>query len=912
MLSDSDSYMYKCLTCFRAHYRLARTKITRTRVAKYWTSLQRLFNDSVTNTWTRIARPTIELCQGYIVRLQESHSFPGCDYGSSTWGRIDEINMEEAELVVELFDPNMLAIRLAVLPFNSTFIEWYKASMLTHRYQELNTKQVPTKSRNSSNDDMRRDSALTSLVGHAVRNDVIEAKEVEKPGIESVTDGFYVSVSINGNIEKCGQVMSIDPHTRILRVVFYDDEIERIEDVPYDHPFLVWYKETMSTAARIHPFRPRLNRSIGFEVALTDEKGDIIDRGKVCDYNVDENTVTVRFQAMNRFTGGNVAGPDRKDIIAETFVFDDDRLVWYHSMRFESNLVRPPLRLARGFTVHVKATDTKVIESEYYVGIVHGVDEDRNMIAVKYEEEPPKPLAAGKGGKAQLVPKVAPRSKEPVVEWVDYDSPDVAWMVSPRVAIQRSTVARPRLDDAIGYAVEVMSTLPDSVEGDFFQGIITSVNAVKMQVVIRFLSLSDEDGQEMIDEEAYPYDSVDIAWVGTPIPWIDSAVERPELSKSVGYGVAVRKFGSARSTQRRAVRCGDRQRCGAVDGGTVGDGDHCGDGEYDNRLDDRVDYVEGVVQFADVKANTITVLLRADASSSTGPAPLPVTQIFSYESRDIAWMSLPPKKAQSTCPMPEFEKALGYVVDVRVDDWSKWHRPGGAAKEDNNYIRGMVASLKGHKDMQMLGIRLLAVDSETEPSNSSSGVSDKILNSTTLKYYSYGSEAVVWIREPRSPLEQSLVPRPRSALDALGYVVEVPADAATRYFSLIVIADCLILMDACIYCISSSPCLVILAVACYSLAPSPPPPRPLPMVHRTVPRCAALCILGSPSNTENICEAKLSRSIRRRTISCGFSLNIIKFPERKETRTRQMLLSFLSYRTKFGGYPPSTRASTPK
>jgi hypothetical protein len=140
---------------------------------------------------------------------------------------------------------------------------------------------------------------------------------------------------------------------------------------------------------------------------------------------------------------------------------------------------------------------------------------------------------------------------------------------------------------------------------------------------------------------------------------------------------------------------------------------------------------------------------------------------------------------------------------------------------------------------------------------------------------SFDSEDVFWMEEPKPFGLKSIIARPSHINEVIGCTVAVPAcgrtvfssqqdhdterdpnldseygdyfvavvasvnveaaDADTRYLSLISFAECLILMDVCVFCyISSSPCPFYVAVACYAC--HRPPSSALPP-YRTALRC---------------------------------------------------------------------------
>ena len=119
--------------------------------------------------------------------------------------------------------------------------------------------------------------------------------------------------------------------------------------------------------------------------------------------------------------------------------------------------------------------------------------------AVIWSRAPSKPVKT---------PPATPREAEPVEVAAAAPEGDAsaAAMSSPRVE-------RPALKKAVGYTVEVPSTLPDAQEGDHCVGVVVSVDKKKNTITVCF---DDPIGETPVDVEVHQYDSSAVIWSRAP------------------------------------------------------------------------------------------------------------------------------------------------------------------------------------------------------------------------------------------------------------------------------------------------------------------------------------------------------------------------------------------------------------
>lgn len=78
-----------------------------------------------------------------------------------------------------------------------------------------------------------------------------------------------------------------------------------------------------------------------------------------------------------------------------------------------------------------------------------------------------------------------------------------------REPVTITKLSRPSIDDAIGYVVEVPSTLPDAQPGDFLFGVVSSINKSANSITIRF-SVRTADTDDYFEDHSF--DEPGIVW----------------------------------------------------------------------------------------------------------------------------------------------------------------------------------------------------------------------------------------------------------------------------------------------------------------------------------------------------------------------------------------------------------------
>ena len=263
----------------------------------------------------------------------------------------------------------------------------------------------------------------------------IELNEVPRPPLEQAKDGFIVSFAAPDagldEPDRVGHVRDIDVKKRLILVAFSDQQLDptspRLEPLPYEHPHLTWFCDTLYqhkqrvVAARklvkqlSKVPRPTLAKAVGFtvEVISTEEEAEVGDFfvGKVVSVNRQQQTICVQFEGEE---GEKEGEGDFEDL---PYLSKDIAWITAPDVPVAADLSfvkRPALASAVGYSVEVRADHEEADHEDMYIGTVVRVDEKKNTFTVAFEVDADDAEA------------------EPDEETFDYASLLVAWMAPPK------------------------------------------------------------------------------------------------------------------------------------------------------------------------------------------------------------------------------------------------------------------------------------------------------------------------------------------------------------------------------------------------------------------------------------------------------------------------------------------------
>lgn len=261
-----------------------------------------------------------------------------------------------------------------------------------------------------------------------------------------------------------------------------------------------------------------------------------------------------------------------------------------------------------GHLVEVKSTDPDAEPGDMFSGVVIAADSRASTVRVLYDSsEGRKQATAGDGaGQAADAP-----DEEEDYEDLPWMSPDILW-VKPETdpIIPNIDSRRPRtLGDAVGLHVDVLSHEPDAVDGDYFSGVVISVDNAKQTIRVLF------DGEDNGDD-----DFEDIPWNSQDIHWLTDESLRGRDALSLGDSVSL--IGPAQDANHRPATVSE-----AV-GRTVKVG---------------AEFMTGEVVSVDAKSSAVWVVFNTVAN-----APAPVQVKIHWKSPHIEWLDS--KVAAPTTP----------------------------------------------------------------------------------------------------------------------------------------------------------------------------------------------------------------------------------------------------------------------
>ena len=467
--------------------------------------------------------------------------------------------------------------------------------------------------------------------GDPSEEEVLEINQSANPALEDIRNGtFFVSYpKKGGEAERCGQVLSADLQKRTLSV-YYQDMLnglitDIVEVVPYDQPGLSWYNdESLDVDEGVVSWvdRPIISESLGYLVEVRSlepnaMKGDMFS-GEIIKVNETDSTVLVSFDSKGE-------DDEDEDEDEEYIPYDSLDIAWVAPpLSSKSKVPRPSIALAPGYLVDVYSDELTNVPRRIVRGKVLSFQEDECSICIRFFD----------GESDEIFP---------------YDSRQVAWIEAPDTFFSHSTVPRPCLSQATGYAVEVHSRNEDVKEGHAFVGTVISVDKKQNTVKIHFETIDGEEDEVGPDCDDYPFLSSDIAWMREPVNFVqsdltareadhdndddtvsiqakksdffESAVSRPPINRVVGYEVTA----------------------------MLGDGH---------------EPLHGVVSAVDVQEAAVFVRMK---NLSRGSSDSILEKRFDYTSTSLCWMKEPSNSllTRSKVPRPPLSQTVGYEVDVK-------------------------------------------------------------------------------------------------------------------------------------------------------------------------------------------------------------------------------------------------------
>lgn len=349
--------------------------------------------------------------------------------------------------------------------------------------------------------------------GNASGKDNANSKKVGgvKGDNGSIAGGGAVSGKSKQHVDNANKV--IEEASPEEEVVADDDE----EDISYDMKGLVWIGR---------PSRPSLRDAKGWTIVVDPEKetgknnnnsnnnknnvegvADGVDQGKsaragiVASINLATQEVRLRYEATK-------PGEDCK---FEVLPYKSPSIQWLHPPSNRSLIARPPLNDTRGYTVEVRSDLPDADEEDCFVGIVAAINHKRREICIRFE---------------------AINGEKPDLEWMRFSHPNITWISPPKAASLRSKVPRPKIQNSVGYSVELPSKDEGAEEGDRFVGTIVAFDEAKQCVSVKFETTESEDSDENPDIEVIDYNAQDLIWMGVP-----KRHKRPPICESVGWTV---------------------------------------------------------------------------------------------------------------------------------------------------------------------------------------------------------------------------------------------------------------------------------------------------------------------------------------------------------------------------------------
>ena len=361
----------------------------------------------------------------------------------------------------------------------------------------------------------------------------LEIEEVSKPSMLQASNGYIITYSVDGNSsERTGFVHGVDTAKRLIVVAFADeqdsDDNPRLEFIAYDHPHITWFIDegfSNKLRQRTHETYAGLVSTVTKPSSVLDALGYIVEvpsmepdaapgdmyRAKIIEVNTVRNTMKACYVTVDD-SGKDIMDSDDAEVIP----FNSKTVAWMVPPRTplsRSACERPPLMHSIGYVVELTSKEEVVELGDMYQGTITSVDIDKNEIKVAYHLND---------------------DNEPADhEHVPYLSEDVCWIKPPaqrrRTAISAklahgtledgdtfqhhfSTTARPPMDEAMGYRVEIRSQEEDAEPDDMYEGVIHSVNLRAGTLCVKFDVESGEDS----DYDDVEYLSSDIAWMTAP------------------------------------------------------------------------------------------------------------------------------------------------------------------------------------------------------------------------------------------------------------------------------------------------------------------------------------------------------------------------------------------------------------
>jgi hypothetical protein len=468
-----------------------------------------------------------------------------------------------------------------------------------------------------------------------------------------------------------GHVQAVDPHTRIMDVVFLYNRVEGETDtrksgaqfevvkLPYDHPVLEFYTHEVPappqlgylvsyTSGAEHHWLPsqalngrpeRIEDALGYKVGVketeSDQPGphDAIYPGRVVGFDRAKATVCVLFDAsdpsaehdqedvpwqsgdlqwlmppaasrpktleeavgynveVNRAVGEELAHRAARGTVisvrstdntvrvvytppegqtfateAEYIPFESTRISWLNkislhnlptSPRPSGPVVSKLVETARpqdilstvGHMVEVRAVGPDAEAGDMYSGMVIAADSAAGTVRVLYD-----------GAEKSRTTAVGEEEDGEDCEDFPWTSPDIVWVVEdPLLAAARpnSAVRRPKaLVDAVGKQVDVLSREDDAQEGDYYSGVVVSVDNEKQ--TMRVVFHGHDDNQD--DYEDLPWHSPDVFWLSDESvqardrrPSVRSGVERAEEHQDDAHSVGNSSIASLLTVRPRSL-----------------------------------------------------------------------------------------------------------------------------------------------------------------------------------------------------------------------------------------------------------------------------------------------------------------------------------------------------------------------
>lgn len=417
-----------------------------------------------------------------------------------------------------------------------------------------------------------------------------------------------------------------------------------------------------------------------------------------------------------------------------------------------------------GHLVEVQSTDPDAEPGDMFPGVVIAADSNAGTVRVLYDSLDQSRskshsadevlsmdcVAVGQGANAEGVAV----DEEEDFEDLPWMSPDILWVIPENVSsIPVIDSRRPRtLGDAVGLHVDVLSHEPDAVEGDYFSGVVISVDDQKQ--TLRVLFDGDDNGSS--DYEDIPWNSQDIHWLTE-----ESLRGRDALS----LGDSVSLIGPAQDANAGPA--------------TVAEALH-------RTVKVGAELTNGEVVSVDDKASAIWVVFN-----NVAEAPAPVQVKIHWKSPHIEWLDKKPLPA-TTPPATPSTKATAPELKVVVPTPAAALAPAAAPTTPTNSAAttkklthpqslatsvGWTVEIRASDDADEVYVGEVAgFDDATQMVKVLFAGEDGTLQPDDAEFFAFESAQLHWVEGPHVPVKSiATTPEARAAA-----VDGTAASAATK------------------------------------------------------------------------------------------------------------------------------------